>query len=73
MPCITYSKFVFFKTILIFIYMMNLYWEFSGRVLDSRPRGSGFEPLWYHCVVVVEQDTFILALYWFNPGIPVSV
>ena len=23
----------------------------SGRVLDSRPRGSGFEPHWRHCVV----------------------
>ena len=30
----------------------------SGRVLDSRPRGRGFER---HCVVVFEQDTFILA------------
>ena len=30
----------------------------SGRVLDLRPRGCGFEP---HCVVVLEQDTFILA------------
>ena len=29
----------------------------SGRVLDSRPRGSGLEP---HCVVVLEQDIFIL-------------
>ena len=34
----------------------------SGRLLDSRPRGSGFEPHWCHCVVVLEQDTFILAL-----------
>ena len=33
----------------------------SGRVLDSRPRGSGFEPHQRHCVVVLEQDTFILA------------
>ena len=30
----------------------------SGRVLDSRPRGRGFER---HCIVVLEQDTFILA------------
>ena len=30
----------------------------SGRVLDSRLKGRGFEP---HCVVVLEQDTFILA------------
>ena len=33
----------------------------SGRVLDSRPRGCGFEPHLRHCVVVLEQDTFILA------------
>ena len=33
----------------------------SGRVLDSRQRGHRFEPHWHHCVVVLEQDTFILA------------
>ena len=33
----------------------------SGRVLDSRPRGGGFEPHWRHCTVVIEQDKFILA------------
>ena len=33
----------------------------SGRVLDSRPRGRGFDSDWRHCVVVLEQDTFILA------------
>ena len=33
----------------------------SGRVLDSKPRGRGFEPHWPHCIVVLEQDTFILA------------
>ena len=33
----------------------------SGRVLDTRPRGCGFEPHRCHCVVVIEQDTFILA------------
>ena len=33
----------------------------SGRVLDSRPKGSGFEPHRRHCIVVLEQDTFILA------------
>ena len=33
----------------------------SGRVLDSRPEGRGFEPPRRHCVVVLEQDTFILA------------
>ena len=33
----------------------------NGRVLDSRPKGRGFEPQRRHCVVVLEQDTFILA------------
>ena len=33
----------------------------SGRVLDSRRKGSGFEPHRRHCVVVLVQDTFILA------------
>ena len=33
----------------------------SGRVLDSRQKGSGFKPHWRHCIVVLEQDTFILA------------
>ena len=33
----------------------------SGRVLDSRQRGPGFEPHRRHCVVALEQDTFILA------------
>ena len=33
----------------------------SGRVLDSRLRGSGFGPHWRHCIVVLEQGTFILA------------
>ena len=32
-----------------------------GRVLDLRPRGRGFETHWRYCVVVREQDTFILA------------
>ena len=33
----------------------------SGRVLDSRPKGRGFQPHQRHCVVVLEQGTFILA------------
>ena len=31
----------------------------SGRVLDSRLRGGGFEPHWCHSLVVLEQDTYI--------------
>ena len=33
----------------------------NGRVLDSRPKGRGFEPHRRHRIVVLEQDTFILA------------
>ena len=33
----------------------------SVRVVDSKRRGRRFEPHWHHCVVVLEQDTFILA------------
>ena len=57
-----------FKTIRVIneiIGLVTFAWKgaqwLSGRVLDSRPRGRGFEPNWRHCVVVLEQDTFILA------------
>ena len=51
-----WSKFeTFYREII-----MGAQW-FSGRVLDSRPRGRGFEPHRGHFVVVLEQDTFILA------------
>ena len=33
----------------------------NGRVLDLRPKSRGLEPHWRHYVVVLEQDTFILA------------
>ena len=33
----------------------------SGRVLDSRPKGRGFQRHRRHCVVVLEQDALILA------------
>ena len=33
----------------------------SDRVLDSRPKRREFEPHRRHCVVVLEQDTFIQA------------
>ena len=32
----------------------------SGRVLDSRLRGRGFEPHRRHCVVLLEQDTLLV-------------
>ena len=28
----------------------------SGRVLDSRPRGHGFEPHWRHCIVSLSKN-----------------
>ena len=40
--------------------VMGVQW-LSGRVLDSRLSGRGFEPHRRHCIVVLEQDTFILA------------
>ena len=57
------------KSLFIFAYskyskILNIFLsltEFSGRVLDSRPRGHRFEPHWCDWVVVLEQDTFILA------------
>ena len=39
---------------------MGVQW-LSGRVLDLRQRGRQFELHRRHCVVVLEQDTFILA------------
>ena len=41
-------------------HISGLQW-LNGRVLDSRQRGRGFEPHRCHCVVVLEQDIFILA------------
>ena len=45
----------------IYIYIYKGARWLSGRVLDSRPKGRGFEPHRRHCVVVLEQHTFILA------------
>ena len=44
-----------------YLYVLKGAQWLSGRVLDSRPKGRGFEPHRRHCVVVFEQDTFILA------------
>ena len=46
----------------------NSLWERSGSVVQCLTRDRGFEPHRRHCVVVLEQDTFILAWYLFNPG-----
>ena len=34
---------------------MGVQW-LSGRVLDLRPRGRGFEPHWHHCVVSLSKN-----------------
>ena len=59
-----------FQTVWIHILFFIFCWAWSihmgaqwlsGRVLDSRLKGREFEPHRRHCVVVLEQDTFILA------------
>ena len=52
---------VFHITLRNLVVIVSSKWECSGRVLDLRPRGRGFEPHWRHCVVVLEQGTLILA------------
>ena len=52
--------FIILHSNFVYMYLEGAQW-LSGRVLDSRPKGSGFEPHRRHCVVVLEQDTFILA------------
>ena len=47
-------------------YVLGAQW-LSGRVLDSRPRGRGFELHQRHCVVVLEQDTFYPSLVLVQP------
>ena len=54
------SLHVVFETFSFFGEVWGAQW-LSGRVPDSRPKGRGFEPHRRHCVVVLEQDTFILA------------
>ena len=60
-----FIPFIFIFLILIFSIRSRIKGKgaqwLSGRVLDSRPKGRGFEPHRRHCVVVLEQDTFILA------------
>ena len=49
------------RLFVMFIVILLLAQWLSGRVLDSRPRGRVFDPHRRHCVVVLEQDTFMLA------------
>ena len=39
----------------MFIHLWGAQW-LSGRVLDSRPKGRGFEPHWRHCVVSLSKN-----------------
>ena len=52
--------FAIFGTETVTIKKVGVQW-LSGRVLDSRLSGRWLQPHWRHCVVVIEQDTFILA------------
>ena len=56
---ITWKLKLWYSSQISHIHQMGAQW-LSDRVLDSRPRGCGFESHRRHCVVVLEQDTFIL-------------
>ena len=50
-----------YKTFLCSVWSCLFTREHSGKVLDSRPRGCGFELHRCHCCCALEQDTLILA------------
>ena len=52
---------VVFRSVSTFTLLLKVAQWLCGGVLDSRPRGCGFEPHRRHCVLVPEQDTYILA------------
>ena len=52
--------YIMYEVVLLLVQPMGAQW-LSGRVLGSRTRGGGLEPRPCHCIVVLEQDTFILA------------
>ena len=54
------TRYALLKTLTLKSSKQGAQW-LSGRVLDSGPRGHGFEPHQRHCIVVIGQDTFILA------------
>ena len=56
----TLHAYIYFNILQPLVCKQGAQW-LSGRVLDSRPKGRGFEPHRRHCVVVLEQDTIILA------------
>ena len=58
--CVQISSWTYTSTFKINLSHERAQW-LSGKVLHLRPEGCGFKPHWRHCVVVLEQDTFILA------------
>ena len=42
-----------------------LTWELSGRVLNSRPKGCGYEPHHCHCVVFLSKNINPSLVAWF--------
>ena len=58
-PCASFQnkRLCFQKTVLfVFVSLILNNRERSGRVLDLRPRGSGFEPRRRHCVVSLSKN-----------------
>ena len=43
------------RTLQVYERFLGAQW-LSGRVLDSRPKGRGFEPQWRHCVVSLSKN-----------------
>ena len=61
-----FSKDIKFEKVTYIMHLLlnNLFWKktvkwvkwLSGRVLDSRQRGRGFEPHWRHCIVSLRKN-----------------
>ena len=54
-----YSIYIASKVAILLLFFRNM--ERSGLVVECLTRDRGFEPHRRHCVMVLEQDTFILA------------
>ena len=59
-PIHIYALCLKMSSLYLYIKWIGAQW-LSGRVLDSRLKGRGFEPHRRHCAAVLEQETFILA------------
>ena len=49
------------KLVILKVYALDHQWQLgvqwlSGRVLDLRPSGCGFEPQWRHCVLSLSKN-----------------